>query len=151
MGTSEQLVTVAAVLLGALTTHLTNYVMERSRYLRELVPRWDNRKFDAYAAYIDAMRTCIFVAVQLYEHKEGILESGRTESEMLAEQSEAGRLRGRAFEQIMLLGGDDVVETAYELNIGSCRRLAGEREDNGHLGGLARTQSCRRQEDQPVP
>lgn len=39
MGTGEQLVTVAAVLLGALTTHLTNYVMERSRHRRELLTR----------------------------------------------------------------------------------------------------------------
>ncbi|MCL7379633.1 hypothetical protein [Streptomyces sp. 35G-GA-8] len=117
MGIGEQLVTVAAVLLGALTTHLTNYVMERSRHRRELLTRWDDRKLDAYAGYIDTMRTCIFVAVQLYEHKEGLRESGKTESEMLAEQSEAGRLRGRAFEQIMLLGGDEVVEAAHELNV----------------------------------
>lgn len=30
--------------------------------------------------------------------------------------SEAGRIRGRAFERIMLLAGDDVVEAAHKLN-----------------------------------
>ncbi|WP_266549642.1 hypothetical protein [Streptomyces sp. NBC_01142] len=116
MGTSEQLITIAAVLLGALTTHLTTYVMERSRHRRELLTRWDDKKLDAYEGYVDRVRAGIFLAVQLYEHKEGLRESERTEPEMLAEIAEAGRLRGRAFERVMLLGGDDVVEAAHNLN-----------------------------------
>ncbi|MFJ9211050.1 hypothetical protein [Streptomyces sp. NPDC102264] len=116
MGTGEQLVTVAAVLLGALTTHLTNYVMERSRHRRELLTRWDDRKLDAYGGYVDRVRAGIFLAVQLYEHREGLRRSEQSEAEMLAELSEAERQRGRSFEQIMLLGGDEVVEAAHELH-----------------------------------
>ncbi|MDX3855052.1 hypothetical protein [Streptomyces sp. AK02-01A] len=116
MGTGEQLVTIAAVLLGALTTHLTNYAMERSRHQRELVTRWDNRKLDAYGGYVDRVRAGIFLAVQLYEHREGLRRSEHSEVEMVAEMAEAERYRGRAFEQVMLLGGDDVVEAAHELN-----------------------------------
>ena len=116
MGAAEQLVTIAAVLLGALTTHLTNYAMERTRTRHQLLTRWDDRKLDAYADYVDAMRACIFLAVQLYEHREGLRRSEKTEQEMLAEHTEAGRLRGRAFERVMLLGGDDVVEAAHQLN-----------------------------------
>ncbi|MGW6461920.1 hypothetical protein ACWF94_39330 [Streptomyces sp. NPDC055078] len=116
MGTGEQLVTVAAVLLGALTTHLTNFVMERSRNRHALMTRWDDKKLDAYEGYIDTVRACIFLAVQLYETREGLREREQPEPEILAEMSEAGRLRGRAFERIMLLGGDDVVEAAHDLN-----------------------------------
>ncbi|MGW6743089.1 hypothetical protein ACWGDX_20575 [Streptomyces sp. NPDC055025] len=116
MGTGEQLVTVAAVLLGALTTHLTNYVMERSRHRRELLTRWDDRKLDAYSGYVDRVRAGIFLAVQLYEHKEGLRRSEHSEAEMAGELAEAERHRGRSFEQIMLLGGDEVVEAAHELN-----------------------------------
>ncbi|NBM17484.1 hypothetical protein GUY61_18050 [Streptomyces sp. GC420] len=116
MGAIEQLVTVAAVLLGALTTHVTNHAMERNRNRVMLLTRWDDRKLDAYEGYVDAVRACIFLAVQLYEHKEGLRPSGKTEPEMIAELAEAGRLRGRAFERIMLLGGDDVVEAAHQLN-----------------------------------
>ncbi|MFD9219818.1 hypothetical protein ACFWDI_07280 [Streptomyces sp. NPDC060064] len=108
--------TIAAVLLGAMSTHLTNYAMERQRKKHELVTRWDSKKLEAYEGYVDSVRSCIFLAVQLYEHKEGLRESDKSEREMLAEMSDAGRLRGRAFERIMLLGGDDVVEAAHELN-----------------------------------
>lgn len=116
MGTGEQLVTVAAVLLGALTTHLTNYVMERSRHRRELLTRWDDRKLDAYGGYVDRVRAGIFLAVRLYEHREGIRASELPEAEMLADLAEAERFRGQSFEQVMLLGGDDVVEAAHELH-----------------------------------
>ncbi|MEV7427077.1 hypothetical protein [Streptomyces sp. NPDC091212] len=116
MGTGEQLVTIAAVLLGAFTTHLTNYVMERSRHQRELLTRWDDRKLDAYGGYVDRVRAGIFLAVQLYEHREGLRPSEQPEAEMRAELAEAERQRGRSFEQIMLLGGDEVVEAAHELH-----------------------------------
>ncbi|MGP3924640.1 hypothetical protein [Streptomyces sp. 8N616] len=116
MGATEQLLTIAAVLLGSLTSHLTNYLMERNRKRYELLTRWDDRKLDAYEGYVDRVRAGIFLAVQLYEHREGLRESEMAEKEMLAEMAEAARLRGRAFERIMLLAGDHVVEAAHELN-----------------------------------
>lgn len=116
MGTGEQLVTIAAVLLGALMTHVTNFVMERSRHRYELLTRWDDKKLDAYGGYVDAVRACVFLAVQLYEQREGLRTSQQSDAEVLAQLLEAGRARGGAFERIMLLGGDDVVEAAHELN-----------------------------------
>jgi hypothetical protein len=113
---AQQFVTIAAVLLGALTTHLATYVMERSRNRYVLLTRWDDRKIDAYGGYVDRVRASIFLAVQLYEHKEGIRPSGKPEGELLEELREASRLRGRAFEQVMLLGGDVVVEAGHQLN-----------------------------------
>ncbi|WP_223769538.1 hypothetical protein [Streptomyces huiliensis] len=108
--------TIAAVLLGAATTHLANHRMERQRHRQTLQTRWDAKKLDAYANYIDQMRACIFIAVHLYHHREGIRPSDQPEPEIRAEMSEAGRLRGRAFERVMLLGGDEVVEAAHDLN-----------------------------------
>lgn len=116
MDTGEQLVTVAAVLLGAITTHITNFLMERSRHRHEFRTRWDEKKLDAYATYIDHVRAGIFAAVQLYEQREGIRGTGRPEQELAADLADAARLRGRAFERVLLLGGDDVVEAAHELN-----------------------------------
>ncbi|WP_236241704.1 hypothetical protein [Streptomyces sp. CC228A] len=116
MGDSEQWVTIAAVLLGALTTHLTTYAMERQRKRHDLVTRWDSKKLDAYEGYVDRVRAGVFLAVQLYEHREGIRPSEKGEPEMVEEMADAARLRGRAFERIMLLGGDDVVEAAHDLN-----------------------------------
>jgi hypothetical protein len=116
LGTGEQLVTIAAVLLGALTTRLTTYIMERSRNKYALLTRWDDRKIDAYEGYVDRVRASIFLAVQLYEPKEGIRQSEKPEGELLEELLDASRLRGRAFERVMPLGGDDVVEAGHQLN-----------------------------------
>ncbi|MFD7905564.1 hypothetical protein ACFV4G_25375 [Kitasatospora sp. NPDC059747] len=116
MAAAEQLVTIAAVLVGALTTHLTNHAMERHRKQHELLTRWDEKKLNAYEGYIDKIRSCVFLAVQLYEHKEGIHTSNKGEHELIAGLADAGWQRGRAFERIMLLGGDEVVEAAHQLN-----------------------------------
>ncbi|MFF2651722.1 hypothetical protein [Streptomyces sp. NPDC058045] len=116
MEQGEQLVTIAAVLLGAMTTHVTNFLMERSKNRHELHVRWDERKLSAYEGYVDAVRAGVFLAVQLYEVREGLRESDQGEAEVRREMVEAGHLRGRAFERIMLLAGDDVIEAAHELN-----------------------------------
>ena len=116
MGVVEQLITVAAVLLGALATYATNAAQERARKRHELLTRWDDKKLNAYAEYVDRTRAGIFCAVQLYEHRAGIHLSQKAEGDLVAELSEAGRLRGRAFESVMLLGGDGVVEAAHRVN-----------------------------------
>ncbi|WUH20602.1 hypothetical protein OG370_25155 [Streptomyces sp. NBC_00448] len=116
MSTSEQLLTIAAVLLGALTTYVTNYWTERQRIRRELLTRWDTKKLEAYENYIDRVRAAVYLAVELYEHREGIRVSDDPESRQRADLYEATHLRGRAFERIMLLAGDEVIEAAHALN-----------------------------------
>ncbi|MFJ5607976.1 hypothetical protein ACIQCJ_01010 [Streptomyces sp. NPDC093221] len=116
MSTSEQLLTIAAVLLGAFTTYVTNYWTERQRIRRELLTRWDDKKLDAYEGYVDRVRAGVFLAVELYEHTEDIRRSDEPESALRAQLTEAAHLRGRAFERIMLLAGDAVVEAAHNLN-----------------------------------
>jgi hypothetical protein len=119
VGTSEQLLTIAAVLLGAMTTYLTNYWSERQRIRRELLTRWDDRKLDAYENYVDRVRAAVFLAVELYEHREAIRASDAPEPELRADLANAIRLQGRAFERIMLLAGDEVIEAAHTLNAAS--------------------------------
>lgn len=116
MSTSEQLLTIAAVLLGAVTTYVTNYWSERQRRKHELVVRWDDKKLDAYESYVDRVRAAVFLCVELYEHREGIRADEASEPQIAADLADATRLRGRAFERVMLLGGDDVVEAAHALN-----------------------------------
>jgi hypothetical protein len=116
LGIIEQLVTIGAVLLGSLATYWTNAATERMHNRHELLTRWDDKKLSAYEGYVDCVRSSIFLAVQLYEHKTGLRASEQTEPEMVLESSAAARLRGQAFERIMLLGGDDVVEAAHALN-----------------------------------
>lgn len=116
MGTGEQLVTVSAVLLGALTTHATNYLMERGKNRYQLLTRWDDKKIETYGEYVDAAKMRIASAVRLYEAREGLREEHRPEPELREDLLDAGRRWGSAFERVMLLGGDDAIEAGHELN-----------------------------------
>jgi hypothetical protein len=117
LGTGEQLVTIAAVLLGALTTHVTNHLMERSRNRHLLLTRWDDKKVDAYGEYVDAAKMRIAASVPLYETREGLRESHRSEEDLRDDLAEASRRWGSAFERVMLLGGDEAIESGHELNV----------------------------------
>jgi hypothetical protein len=117
--TSEQLLTIVAVLVGALTTYVTNYWTERQRIRRELLTRWDTKKLESYENYIDRVRAAVYLGVELYEHREGIRVSDDPEPSLRSQLSQATHLRGRAFERVMLLAGDEVVEAAHTLNAAS--------------------------------
>ncbi|MGR8009644.1 hypothetical protein [Streptomyces hypolithicus] len=110
------MVTIVAVLLGALTTHLANHLMERQRTRYAMLTRWDERKLDAYAGYIDHVRRCIYVAVLLYEVRNDMRSMDRSEAELTLELVEAEGYRGRAFERVMLLAENHVIEAAHAVN-----------------------------------
>lgn len=74
------------------------------------------KKLEAHEGYVDQTRVLIFLAVQVYERREGMRESEKSEREMLAVLGDASRLRGRTFERVMLLGSDEVVEAGHRLN-----------------------------------
>jgi hypothetical protein len=116
VGLLGQLVTIAAVLLGGLATHYTNHAMERQRTRYTMLTRWDGRKLDAYAEYIDCVRSCIYASVLLYETRKGMRRMDRTEPELTLALADAEGRRGRAFERVMLLAQDGVVEAAHTLN-----------------------------------
>ncbi|MFF0744299.1 hypothetical protein ACFYVL_28265 [Streptomyces sp. NPDC004111] len=116
METGEQLITIAAVLLGALTTYATTYMMERTRNKHALLTRWDTSKLTAYETFVDSVRACIYLSVELYEDTTRIRSSPKSQTELNLELIELVRSRGRAFERVMLLGGDDVVEAAHQLS-----------------------------------
>ncbi|MEU3896054.1 hypothetical protein [Streptomyces sp. NPDC045251] len=116
METGAQLVTIAAVVVGALTTHLTNHLMERSRNRHRLRTRWDDKKIDTYGEYVDAAKMRIAASVRLYEVRENLHEDHRPEEELREDLAAAGRHWGSAFERVMLLGGDGAIEAGHELN-----------------------------------
>ncbi|QKW07393.1 hypothetical protein HUT18_14365 [Streptomyces sp. NA04227] len=108
--------TVAAVLLGALTTHVTNFLMERSRNRYQLLTRWDDKKVETYGDYVEATKTKIAAAKRLYEQREGLQTLERHEGDLRHELADASLAWGRAFERVMLLGGDDAIEAGHDLN-----------------------------------
>lgn len=116
MGTGEQLVTIGAVVIGAMSTHVTNYLRERSKNRYQLLTRWDDRKVEAYAEYVDAAKMRIASAVRLYEAREGLRDEHKPEVDLREDLGDASRRWGSAFERVMLLGGDDAIEAGHQLN-----------------------------------
>ncbi|MFI8457647.1 hypothetical protein [Kitasatospora sp. NPDC085464] len=113
MDTAAQLVTIAAVVLGALTTYATNALMERSRRRDGLRVRWDEKKLDAYAEYVGQVRTTLHAAIMLYEVREDLRRMPRAEHELLMDLTDAGGTQAMTFERVMLLAGADVIEAAH--------------------------------------
>ncbi|MGN5379208.1 hypothetical protein ACQ4WX_23355 [Streptomyces lasalocidi] len=113
MDALTQLVTIAAVLLGSLMTYATNQLAERSKRQESRRVRWDEKKLDAYAEYIGKVRDTISANVRLYEVRAGIRNMPTSEEELSLELTEAGSAQAVAFERVMLLAGDAVVDAAH--------------------------------------
>ncbi|MGQ4440603.1 hypothetical protein ACN6LI_005799, partial [Streptomyces violaceoruber] len=69
--------TIAAVLVGALTTHATNYLMERSRNRNQLLTRWDDKKVDAYGEYVDAAIAVVLAPLGVARGDDDVSGPGR--------------------------------------------------------------------------
>ncbi|WP_190210912.1 hypothetical protein [Kitasatospora indigofera] len=115
MDTITQVVTIAAVLLGAVTTYVTNHLMERSRQRATLRVRWDEKKLDAYAEYVGCVRGTIHVSVLLYEVREDLRSMPRGEHDLTMDLTQASGAQALAFERVMLLAGDAVVDAAHKV------------------------------------
>lgn len=115
MDTSTQLVTIAAVLLGSLTTYGTTQLVEWSKRRETRRVRWDEAKLDAYAEYVGHVRAVIHANVLLYEVSAGIRTIPRSEHDLSMDLTEAGVAQAIAFERVMLLAEDDVVNAAHSV------------------------------------
>lgn len=80
MDTITQLLTIAAVVLGSVTTYVTNSLMERTKRRDTLRVRWDEKKLDTYVEYVGSVRACIYAAVLAYEVTHDIRSMPRTDT-----------------------------------------------------------------------
>lgn len=65
----QQLVTLAAVVLGAGATFSATTLVERAKWKRSLDTRWDDRRLAAYADYANALKKTLEVCLRLAENK----------------------------------------------------------------------------------
>lgn len=113
MDALSQLVTIAAVLLGSLMTFVTNQLAERSKRRETRRVRWDEKKLDTYTDYISKVRATIAANVVVYKVRKGLRTMPRSEEDVRLDLTQAGTAQAIAFERVMLLAGDDVVEAAH--------------------------------------
>lgn len=112
----SQLITIAAVLLGGLTSFVTTRLSERANFRRALATRWDGRRLDAYVDYVGSSRAQIHAAVLLYEARHGLRQLDSTVTALAAELMACDGRRALAFERVMMLAGQDVIEASHDLN-----------------------------------
>ncbi len=113
MDTITQVVTIAAVLLGSLTTYITNQLMERSNRRQTFRVRWDEKKLDSYVDYVGRARASIHAAVMLYEVRENMRVLPRSEHDLSMDLNGVRGEQALAFERVMLLANDAVIEAAH--------------------------------------
>src|SRR6266567_7812130 len=65
MNFANQIVTLAAVVTGALTTYLVTALGDRARDRRETVRQWVDRKLANYTSYTNDVKNLVTVARQL--------------------------------------------------------------------------------------
>ncbi|MBS2962091.1 hypothetical protein KGA66_03460 [Actinocrinis puniceicyclus] len=116
MDLATQLVTIVGVLVGALSTYVASYLVERGKDRRGLALRWDERKLDTYVSYVAHVRDVIYAAVLLFESREGLRTIDKTIDQLTLGLIDAERSRALLFEQLVLLGGAEVVDAGHELN-----------------------------------
>lgn len=112
---AEQLITVGAVLAGAAASYLTTRLSDRDRFRRELRIRWDERRLEAYVAYVDAVKRVYRCAERLMSERFTVGDPIDRDAELAAMRA-AESDRSRAFEQVMLLGDSATVDAAHRLN-----------------------------------
>jgi len=115
MALVEQLVTVGAVLAGAAGSYLTTRMADRDRFERDLRVRWDERRLDAFVAYVTGVKHVFRCASHLLTARFAGDEL-EDRAALLAEMRAAEAERSHAFERLILLGDPATVQAAHDLN-----------------------------------
>ncbi|MFF4006760.1 hypothetical protein [Streptomyces sp. NPDC001717] len=107
-----QVVTLVGVLVGALTSFLATTMAERTRHLRVMATRWDERKLGTYIEYASCVKEISSTGKRARHAAEGTDE----QREFLAAMEEAELRRSVLFETLVLLASPKAIEAAHEIN-----------------------------------
>jgi hypothetical protein len=113
----NQLVTLAGVIIGASISYLFTARAERSRNRREMVIRWDVRKYEAFTEYLAAVTRMARLAGQLVRDKgwdplAASVDEEEGRSALDAFESD----RTAAYEKVVMLGDESSISAADSLN-----------------------------------
>jgi hypothetical protein len=113
----QQLVTILGVLAGAVASFTATSLIERSKWKRAHVVRWDERRLSAYVAYANAVKRMNHLSLRLAATRD--LHPGPAVIDIddgLQQLAVAEADRGETWEAVRLLGGSDVVAAGEQLN-----------------------------------
>lgn len=113
----DQLLTLAAVIVGAIMSFAATSLNEQRRFRREEATRWAGQKLDAYLEYLYAVKhmarvaRCIAAARGINRYQPPL-----DREDALSVLSEAEERRAQATEKVTLLGDDVTVRAIRRLN-----------------------------------
>ncbi len=113
----DQLLTLAAVIVGAIMSFAATSLNEQRRFRREEAARWASQKLDAYLEYLYAVKhmarvaRCIAAARGINRYQPPL-----DREDALSVLSEAEERRAQATEKVTLLGDDVTVRAIRRLN-----------------------------------
>jgi len=117
MNFANQIVTLAAVVTGALTTYLVTALGDRARDRRETVRQWVDRKLANYTSYTNDVKNLVTVARQLAAVN-GLHDAapGIAEDRARAMLDEAEVRRSASYESVKLLADASTLHATRALN-----------------------------------
>lgn len=110
---AEQFVTLGAVILGAVLSFVAATFAERSRWRREQLSRWDERRLEAYESYADLVKRVAITASRIAF--DGPLHATAPRAATAEELSSITNLeleRTAAWERVLLLGDTATITAA---------------------------------------
>jgi hypothetical protein len=109
----DQAITVVAVLAGAASTYIFTRLSERDRFSRDMKLRWDQRRLDAYAAYISAVKVTGRSANEIHRRR---LQGATADDDLVTELTNSHDRLADRFELLPLLADGPTIRAAHELN-----------------------------------
>jgi hypothetical protein len=107
----QQLLTLAAVLLGAAASFTATTLTERGKWRRTYSTRWDEKRLTAYSTYATAVKACAQLSYRINAargYPAGALPMDMTDG--LNALAEAENERAVTWEAVLLLGSPAAVE-----------------------------------------
>ncbi|MGP3775908.1 hypothetical protein ACTWJ8_34300 [Streptomyces sp. SDT5-1] len=123
-----QIVTLAGVLIGALTSFLATTVAERTRHRRAMATRWDERKLTTYIEYA----ACVKEISSTAKRARQAADDSDERREHLAAMEAAELRRSVLFETLVLLASPAAIRSAHEVN-----RVLWQEENSARAGAAA--------------
>ncbi|MEU7830110.1 MULTISPECIES: hypothetical protein [unclassified Nonomuraea] len=115
---ADQLATLLAVIVGAITSFTVTTLSDRSRFRREQARHWTDKKLEVYGAYLNAIKHMNQLSRRIAASR-GIgdgraLKLGREKAHALLDDAENSR--ATASEMVALVGDATVVGAVRDLN-----------------------------------
>ena len=114
MALADQVVTLAAVVVGAAGSYLAVRLSERDRFRRELKIRWDQRRLDACIAFVSAAKLTGTCANRI--HAQRLSGNSATAARHIEDVASNDLRRAEAFETLAFLTDAPTVAAAHTLN-----------------------------------